>query len=428
MATAEKKSYSLAAYGRLLRDNRNFRLLWIAQVISELGDWLYSVALYSLLLDLTGSGKSVGLALVFQLMPQVFVAPLAGVINDRLSRRTVMILADIGRFFVVLAMVFVQSASLVWVIYVLLFFETVMWALFEPGRSAILPNITRNQSELLVANALGSTTWSVNLAVGSAVGGLIAVAFGRNAVFVLNAVSFLVSAAFLRAMRIEEPHAAQAPPMRVRDLVDYSPVWEGVEYVRRDPRLIATMLVKAGMGLLGAHWVILPIFGERVFPVGAATLGDSRAGMLGMSLLMGSRGVGALLGSFLSGYWSRNEAPRMRTGIAAGFALVSVSYVALSGAPTLGLACLAVIAAHTGTSMTWVFSTTMLQTMTEDRFRGRVFSADFAGLFLLMSLVSLVAGNLVDWGVHVRTVALATGILGLLPFTLWLLALRLWRR
>ncbi len=76
--------------------HRNFRLLWSAQIVSELGDWLYSIAVYSLLLELTGSAKSVALAIVLQVLPQFFVSPAAGVLNDRVSRKKVMIAADIA--------------------------------------------------------------------------------------------------------------------------------------------------------------------------------------------------------------------------------------------------------------------------------------------------------------------------------------------
>jgi len=172
MAVSGGSSYSLSAYGRLLRDNRDFRLLWLAQIVSELGDWFYAVAIYSLLLELTGQARSVGLAVVLQLLPQVFMAPMAGVINDRLRRRSVMIFADLASIFIVLSMLLVTSVSMVWLIWVLLFCETIMWALFEPGRTAIIPSIARNKEEIVMANALSSMTWSINLAIGSGIGGL----------------------------------------------------------------------------------------------------------------------------------------------------------------------------------------------------------------------------------------------------------------
>ncbi len=428
---SESRSWSLSAYGRLLRENRDFRLLWTAQIVSEIGDWFYTVALYSLLLELTGSANAVGTAIVLQLLPQVFAAPSAGVLNDRISRRAVMIFADVCRAGIVLSMLLVRSADMVWLIWILLFLETLMWALFEPGRSALIPCIARTDDERLVANALSSTTWAFNLAVGAGLGGLIAYAFGRQTVFVLNALSFVGSALLLAAMRVRETHCDHLPPFRVADLIDFKPMIEGVRYVLGDRRRGATLLVKAGMGLLGAHWVILPIFGERVFPMTVHLPGaeahTAGAGTLSMSLLFGSRGVGSLAGSYFSGAWARNHEPRMRMGITFGFVLVACSYAALSVAPNIWLACLAVALGHAGTSIAWVFSTTILQNCTEDRFRGRVFSADFAGLFLSMSAVSYLAGRLVDQGVSVRAIAFATGLTALLPGLLWFRAQRYFR-
>ena len=71
---------SLTSYWRLLQRNRNFRFLWLAQMVSEMGDWFYSIAIYSLLLELTGSATAVAAAVVLQVLPQFFIAPLAGVV------------------------------------------------------------------------------------------------------------------------------------------------------------------------------------------------------------------------------------------------------------------------------------------------------------------------------------------------------------
>ncbi len=305
-----KGPVSLTAYLQLLRGNRNFRLLWGAQMVSEIGDWLYSVAIYSLLLELTGSAKAVATAVVLQVLPQFFIAPLAGVLNDRVSRRKLMILTDLIRAVIVLGMLAASTARMVWMIYALLVLESFMWGFFEPGRSAVLPNITKSKQELLVANALASTTWSFNLAVGSFIGGLVAVLFGRDSVFMLNSATFLLSAWFLRRMAFAEPHMAESRPLHPRDLADFSPVVEGLRYVAGDKRLLATLLVKAGLGFLGAHWVILPIFGERIFPVDLGGIDPGRAAMLGMSLLMGSRGIGALLGPVVWWPMGRNEPAR----------------------------------------------------------------------------------------------------------------------
>jgi len=218
---------NLGGYAHLLRTNANFRRLWMAQIISEIGDWFYTLAIYTLLLQLTGQAGSVAMALVLQVLPQTFIGPAAGVVNDRIRRKRVMITADLARMTIVLAMLLVRSRATVWLVYPLLLLETMMAAFFEPARSSVIPNITTRE-DLVLANTLSSTTWSMNLVLGATLGGVVGALLGRNAVFVMNAASFLISALLIRGMSFQEPHAESSRPLRLRDLMDLSPIGEGV--------------------------------------------------------------------------------------------------------------------------------------------------------------------------------------------------------
>jgi MFS family permease len=258
-------------------------LLWLAQVVSELGDWFYSLAVYGLLLDLTGNrARAVGLAVVLQVLPHTLVMPMTGVLNDRLRRKRIMITADLARFFIVLGMLAARTPGTVWLVYPLLLCETMGAAFFEPARSSVVPNIVE-PGAIVTANALGSITWSFCLAAGASLGGVAAVLLGRDAVFVSNAFSFLGSAWLIGRMRFEEPHAAGLPPLRARELVDFSPVVEGARYIRGDRRLFATVWVKCGIGLLGANNVLLPLLGRNDFPMHGHGLDAARGATMGMS-------------------------------------------------------------------------------------------------------------------------------------------------
>jgi predicted MFS family arabinose efflux permease len=398
----------------------------MAQIVSELGDWFYQVAIFSFLLELTGSARLVSFAFLAQVLPQCFMAPTAGVINDRISRRKVMMFADWARAAIVFTMMLVRTRGMLPLLFVLLLLETICWALFEPAQRAVIPNITEGD-EIPIANALNSATWSVNFAFGAGLGGLALVTLGRDAVFILNSLSFVASALLIRRMKFAEPHAENLPRLRGRDLIDFSPIAEGVRYVRRDPKLLATIFVKAGVGLVGANWVILPVLGERVFRVQADGLSAAQSGALGMSTLLASRGVGAIAGSFLGGNFAGTNQVRLRWTILAGFAMTAAGYVALGAAGSLMVATLTLIVAHAGGSACWTASSTLLQRQTDDRFRGRVFSAEFAFSMLMVSVSSFAAGQAVDRGIDVRTVATATGFLMLVPVCAWLIAGRAWR-
>jgi predicted MFS family arabinose efflux permease len=416
-------SISLASYWRLLRGNRNFRRLWVAQIVSEIGDWFYTLSIYTLLLQLTGRASSVALALVLQVLPQTLVGPTAGVINDRLRRKHVMIAADLIRFGVVLAMLFVRSRSMVWLVYPLLLAETVMAAFFEPARSAVIPNIAA-KGEVLIANTLSSATWSVNLLIGASVGGLVAAFFGRDAVFVLNAISFLVSAVLISGMRFAEPHAESAAPLRPRDLVDFSPVLEGIRYVRNHRTLLPTVFAKAGELMIGPSWVVFTVLGAHEFAVRWHNVDPARGAMLGMSILLGGRGLGALIGPLVSARWAGRSDHRLQLGILFGYLTIAVGYGALGSSRTVWMASACAMLAHAGGSTVWVFSTTLLQLHTDDRFRGRVFSADLGFSMLTIAAGAYLCGRLLDSGVAARTVATWTGIVMLIPAVLWSLTIR----
>jgi MFS family permease len=148
------------------------------------------------------------------------------------------------------------------------------------SRSSVIPNITA-EAEVLVANTLSSATWSVNLLIGASVGGVVAAFFGRDAVFALNALSFLVSALLISGMRFAEPHAEAAAPLRPRDLVDFSPVLEGIRYIRSHPTLLPTVFAKAGELMVGPSWVIFTVMGAGEFAIHGHGINAAGGAMLG---------------------------------------------------------------------------------------------------------------------------------------------------
>jgi MFS family permease len=413
---------SLASYARLVRANANFRRLWLAQIVSEIGDWFYTLAIYTLLLQLTGRAESVAVALVLQVLPQTLAGPTAGVVNDRLRRKRVMIAADLVRCVVVLAMMLVRSRSTVWLVYPLLLTETTMTAFFEPARTSVIPNITA-PFEVLVANTMSSATWSVTLLIGASLGGIVAAFFGRNTVFILNALSFLTSAFLISGMHFNEPHAEAAAPLRPRDLVDFSPMVEGIRYIRSHPALLPGVFAKAGELMVGPSWVIFTVMGAREFVVHRQGINPTGGAMLGMSILLGGRGIGALVGPLISARWAGQADRRLRLGILFGYLTIAVGYSVLGVSRNVWMAAACAMVAHAGGSTVWVFSTTLLQLNSEDRFRGRVFAADLALCSLSFAVTAYLAGRFLDLGISVRTVAAATGIFMLVPATLLALAL-----
>src|SRR3954452_10676405 len=168
----------------ILRSNRNFRLLFFGQTVSQLGDWFNSVAVFALLLDLTGSATAVAWMMIVQFLPIAIVGPLAGVVVDRVDRRRLMISADLFRGLLVLGLLLVRRREHVWLAYVVMALTVSAQAFFEPARTATIPNVTTRE-QLMPANALSSATWAAMRAIGASVGGLVTVVSGRNWAFVI---------------------------------------------------------------------------------------------------------------------------------------------------------------------------------------------------------------------------------------------------
>jgi MFS family permease len=419
----EVSRVSFASYARLLRGNRNFRRLWSAQVVSEIGDWFYTLAIYNLLLQLTGRAGSVALALVLQVLPQTVIGPTAGVVNDRLRRKRVMIASDIGRTLIVLCMLLIRSKAMVWLVYPLLTAETLLAAFFEPARNAVIPNIVERE-DVVLANTLSSSTWSVNLMIGATLGGVVAALLGRDAVFLLNALSFVVSAALIWGMRFAEPHAEGGRRFEARELVDFSPILAGIRYVRAHVRLRSTIFAKFGILIIGPGWVLFTVMGQKEFAVRWHGMAPERGAFLGMSLLLGARGLGALLGPLLTAPWAGHWKHRLEVAIFWGYLAAAAGYTLLGVSGHLWQACLCVMLAHSGGSIVWVFSTTLLHLQSDDKFRGRVFAADLGLCMFTIAAGAYLAGRFVDWGFAARNVASVAGMLMLIPAALWGLSIR----
>lgn len=413
-------------YVRLVRGNVNFRRLWLAQIVSENGDWFYTLAIYSLLLELTGKASSVALALVLQVLPHTLLGPLGGVVNDRLSRRKVMIVTDLLRMVIVACMLLVRSREFVWVIYPLLFLETVMVAFFEPARNAVIPNVV-DEKDVIVANTLSSATWSFDLAIGSMLGGIVAAWLGRDAVFVINSLSFAASALLISRMRFVESHADEANRHAEDRAAGWSSIRAGFRYIVRDPKLAALVSLKGGVSIVGTSWVLFPVMAMRVFRLPVEELNPQRAALFGMSLLMGARGVGALVGPLVASRFTGQREDKLRIGALVGFIVGGIGYVLLGNTHSVWVAVAVIVLAHSGTSTVWVFSTTLLHLNAEDRFLGRVFGADLAISMFLLAAASWIAGQAIDRGISPRGVAVGTGIAMIVPTVVWGLALRLWR-
>jgi MFS family permease len=401
-----------AGYVAMLRRNRDFRRLWYGQLTSQLGDWLDAIALYTLLLNLTGSGAALGGLVVAQTLAPALAGLGSGVVIDRLPRRAVMIAADLGCAALVLLFLLVRRPDQVWIVYAVTAVKFTLTAFFGPAREALV-SVVAGRDELVAANGLSGVTWSVMLVGGAALGGVVSGTLGPEAAFVLDAASFLISALCTWGVRVRETHLeGRAPSHPLRDLR------EGFAFLRGRPDVALYVTVKGLWGVGGGVLVLLTLFGREVFPLG-------KDGALGIGALYAARGVGAGVGPVLAQRWTGESVTALRRVLGPGFLLMALGYLLFSRATDLGWAAGALMLAHVGGSLVWVFSTVLLQLEVPGRLQGRLFAIELT-LYLLTSATSSYATGLAaDAGWPPRTLALVLSA-AFVPSAL-LLALALWR-
>jgi MFS family permease len=399
-------------YRELLRENADYRHLWLAEVISFAGDWFNTIALYTAVAELSSSTEAIAGVFVAKMLPIFVVTPVAGPLVDRFDRRHVMVASDAARMLCAIGLIAAYRAESLAAVMTLVVVMVGFTGVFMPAKSAVMPQIVRHGA-LGAANALSGATWSAMLALGAALGGVVTALIGVELALVVDGLTFLLSMLFLLRLPSlppdeDEPSSTKRPTERG--------FTAGLRYLKRRPYLAAIIAIKPCMALTGGAAAMLPVFGTRVF--------DAASGPLYIGLLYTARGLGALMGS-LGLRRVFGDAPRtMRLLIAPLFAVAGLSYLGLSFAPSIGWAALAYLGTTLGGSGLWVFSGTLGQLESDNAYRGRVFSVEMGVHTLVLSVTASSAGSLVDraaWAV--QDIARASSALVVLPIAMWLLVI-----
>jgi predicted MFS family arabinose efflux permease len=349
-----------------------FRRFFAARTISQWGDTFNSVALVILVYRLTGSGFKVGATVVFEIVPVVILGFVAGALVDRLSRRRVMIGADVGRALIAAGLAF--SHTNLGVIYAAAFGLSALAVFFNPAAASVVPDLAGEDNVVGANSALWSAAVLSQIVLAPAAGGLIAIA-GTGPAFAINAVSFAASAALLVGLPLADRPAAE-PGSRLHDIA------EGLRTIRQS-RFLRTLAAVQALAALsaGATSALLVVLAERHLHVGASRFG----------LLLGAVGVGAVLGPLVLGRLVHDVrrpgwlfGPYLLRGVVDLTLAVSTNFaVALGALAVYGIA----------TSTGNVTYSSVLQTTIPDRLRGRVF-AFYDVVWQTGRLASIAAGGI----------------------------------
>jgi MFS family permease len=365
---------------KMLKTNADMRRVFMAQVISYLGDWFSFVAIIGLIDDLTGSKFLVSLVVVAFSLPSFLASPLAGSMTDRFDRRRILIFVSIIQVVAAFGLLLVGKDT-VWLAFLAQSTISALAAVISPATEASIPNIARNKEELALASSLLGSTWGVMLAVGAAVGGVFASVFGRDAAFIANAVSFAIAAILFSRIKtpMQQERETQTQRQRIRPIADMR---EAITHSRQDPVLMALIFSKTTFAIGAGVVSQLAVLASDVFQGGDASRG----------LLIGVRGVGTGLGPLIAMRYTRGQLSKVLT--ICGFASLAFSGFYFIGAwmPTLWLTAIFVMLAHLGGGAQWTLSSYGLQLRSPDHIRGRILAGDFALVTLMLSLTSALAG------------------------------------
>jgi MFS family permease len=420
----------------VVRRNPQFKKLWLAQVVSQAGDWMSRIAILTLIGELAGAGAAAGMGLLFgveiviRMLPVALLSPIAGPVADWLPRKLLMVTADLLRAGVVLCYLLVDEPDELPWLYVLMVAQMSLAIFFDSARSASVPN-TLPKEELHEAYALSAATWSTMLALGAAFGGILVTTLGVRGVFVADALTYVVSALFL--VRVALPPVPEHPaPFRLTDVLLLRDLRRAYAHAR-SLHMLPVLFAKTFWGGAGGFLVLLSIAGSSRFAEAGGVLGEGSALFRGegagaagfaISMLFLSRGLGTGLGPILARRFLGSSDRSLRAQIAGGFFVGAVGYALFALTGSLPLAMLCVVFAHLGGSALWVASTTFWQRKVEDAFRGRVFALDFLGMTLSVSLGGLLAGWLYDWSGSLNATIWTICVWVLLPGLVW----RVWAR
>jgi MFS family permease len=360
----------------LLDRSPGFRLLFLATVASGLGTWVAVVALTIDVFDRTGSAKWVSALLIADFLPSVAIGLFLGPLVDRLSRRGLMIAADLARAAVFVALPFADSPGGIVVLAGVAGFAT---GFFRPAVLAGLPNLVEGP-DVPAANSLLRSAEYLTTTVGTVLGGAIVALSSPDVAYWLNAATFLLSAALLLKIpgRLFQAARAQGHGY-LRDLS------EGFALVRRSRALLAVFFAW--------NLVMLSNAAINVSEVALAKVSFG-AGDLGFGLLWGASGVGLVLGSLFAPAWLEQRGLAAVYGGALGLMAFGAATAALSPSVWVALACMAVGGAGNGAAV--VYNTILVQRGAPDRLRGRAFTVLMSSSFAVLGIGMVVAGPLTD--------------------------------
>jgi MFS family permease len=361
--------------------SRNYRLFFGGQSASLIGTWITRIATSWLVYRLTGSELLLGVVGFCGQIPTLVLAPFAGVLVDRYNRHRILIVTQVLsslQSFALAALAFSGRITVGWIL-VLQIAQGIINAFDTPARQSFVVDMVEDRTHLSNAIALNSTMVNGSRIIGPSIGGVLIAAFGEGWCFLVDAISYIAVIGSLLAMRVEHVKRVKSETTALEELR------EGFSYVANFPPMSSALMLLALVATMGMPYtVLMPAIAANVLHGGAHTLG----------FLMTASGCGALVGALYLA--SRSTVVGLGRVMVIATVVFGASLVVFSLSHHLWLSLLILPFVGGGMMVEMASTNTILQTIVEERFRGRVM-AFYAMAFLGTAPIgSLLAGVLAD--------------------------------
>jgi MFS family permease len=365
---------------------RDYRLLWLSQVTTAMGQWMDQTSRSWLIYMLTGSPLHLGLVSMTRGIPMLLFGVVAGIAADRYGRKAQLVIAQVVNAVlnVILATLILTGQIQEWHIYVTAFLAGTAQAFQQPARQALINDLV-GQDHLLNAVALSSAAMNLSRSVGPAVCGVLIAAFGVDVSYYTQAVFYALATVWLIQIKVPESSIAIVNSNRSTNQSFFSSAREGFAYIASNRIILALMILGLAPILMGMPYQsLMPIFAIDVLH------GDART----QGLLLTGMGIGAVIGALTIASLGRRQGSGKL--LIAGAACFGISLIFFSRSPVLWMSmCFTFLAGLSNSGYTSQ-DQTIIQTITASEVRGRVL-----GVYLLnrglMPLGSLIAGALANF-------------------------------
>ena len=366
-------------YKVLLTENKNFRKLFAARLITLGGDWLLTVPLLGIIYGLTENPFITSLVLVVQSAPLFILGSFGGYLADKYNRKKIIAISEFLSGLTVLLILYAVTTENVLFILFSFGMLSVVGSPYMPTSDAALPNVVKKEN-LAEANVIFFSSWGVMAGIGAGIGGYLTTVISRNMLFAIDSLSFVLSA--LIVYSIKKNLSEDSEINEKNESITYV---EGIKYAASKKDVFSLIITKGTFSISASG--LLSLFTVLSYDI-------YKTGDFGTGLMFGARGVGALVGPIAIRYFFGDSDGKLLNTIGLTIMVWGLFYFFIPFSVSLYLTVFLLVLAHCGGGSQWAFSTYGLQILTPDRLRGRISGIDYSFNFLMNTVSTLMIGYL----------------------------------